>query len=151
MLHCNLRLIQKSKQTGYKAHSATCLSPQGLQIGVSCHSPETAVLGVSLAHQSFQKWKSLSSVFYLFWFFCSSGIFFWKQYHDLKVITGLPTAQDFNICQANKRVCLCLILSTKQLQPAQSPLPAPGTKGHLFQPCFKMAENQFLYILSQYQ
>lgn len=92
MLNYKLRLIQKSKQTGYKAHSAACLSlHEGLQLGVSCHSPE-AVLRVSQEHQSFQKWKSWSSVFYLFCSFCSSGIFFWRQYHDLKVIIGLWTA-----------------------------------------------------------
>lgn len=106
MLHCKLRLKQKSKQTGDKAQSAACLSlHEGLQIGVSCHSPETSVLGVSPEHQSLPKWKSLSSVFYFFWFFCSSGIFFWKQYHDLKVITGLGTAQHYNTSLANTRAC----------------------------------------------
>lgn len=151
MLNYKLRLIQKSKQTGYKAHSAVCLSlHEELQLGVSCHSLEAAVLGVSQEHQSFQKWKSLSSVFYLFLFFCSSGIFFWKQYRDLKVITGLWTASvpQYLPC---KHKGLCSILSTKQLQPAQSPFPTPATKCRLFQSCFKMAEIKFLYTLSQYQ
>lgn len=47
----------------------------------------------------------MSSVFYFFWFFCSSGIFFWKQYHDLKVITGLGTAQHYNTSLANTTAC----------------------------------------------
>lgn len=150
MLNYKLRLIQKSKQTGYKAHSAVCLSlHEELQLGVSCHSPEAAVLGVSQEHQSFQKWKSLSSVFYLFLFFCSSGIFFWKQYRDLKVIIGLWTAQYHSICLANTRDCAQFPAPNSYNQ-HNHPL-TPATKCCLFQSCFKMAEIKFLYTLSQYQ
>lgn len=82
--------------------------------------------------------------FLFFWYLLLETIPWFKSHNralDSSVPQYLPS----------KHKGLCSVLSTKQLQPAQSPFPTPATKCHLFQSCFKIAEIKFLYTLSQYE